>query len=201
MASSKNMDVDEAPEKLPNMWHSELLRTPLEDPLYCCYSIWCSRCAAYGLRGRVLDNDWSRYQCCGGSMPCSGSCGEEKCPRLCAVLEVIMCFTLAVTVTRSMLQDALQTKNTKCDNCILASMFFAHYLNCLCWILAAVTNVPFIDDVAIVTDRIADIYHCTPFCTCCSCIQTQHKLELDKRDGKINPRETGPPPQQEMSRY
>ncbi|KAG0606477.1 hypothetical protein M758_9G143600 [Ceratodon purpureus] len=166
MASSKNMDMDEALEKLPNMWHSQLLRTPLEDPLYCCYSIWCSRCAAYGLRGRVLDNDWSRYQCCGGSMPCSGSWGEEKCPRLCAVLEVIMCFTLAVFVTRSMLQDALHTKNAKCDNCI-----------------------------------IANIYHCTPFCTCCACMQTQHKLELDKRDGKINPRKTRPPPQQEMSRY
>ena len=57
--------------------------------------------------------------------------------------------------------------------------------------------MPFIDDAAIVTDRIADI----SYCTVCACIQTQHKLELDKRDGKINPRETVPPPQQEMSRY
>ncbi len=33
-----------------------------------------------------------------------------------------------------------------------------------------------------IIDRIADIYHCTPFCTCCACMQTQHKLELDRRD-------------------
>lgn len=197
MANSKNMSVFEARKQLPNMWDSELLRTPVESPAYCCYAMWCPCLVAYQQRGRVLYGDWSRYQCCGGSMPCSGSCGESKCPQLCAVVEVILCFTLAVSATRFMLQDALQIQNTKCDNCIIASMFFAQYLNCLCWIAAIFINIPFIDDAAIITDRIADI----SYCTVCACIQTQHKLELDKRDGLRQPRETIPPPQQEMSRY
>lgn len=197
MASSKNMHVYEARKGLPNLWHSELIRTPVDDPVYCCYSMLCPCAASYGLRGRVLYNDWSRYQCCGGGMPCSGSCGEESCPQLCAILEVTLCFTLSVSATRFMLQDALQIQNTKCDNCIIASMFFAQYLNCICWLVAMFTNVPFLDDAAIVTDRVADI----SYCAVCACLQTQHKLELDKRDGKLFPRETAPPPPQEMSRY
>lgn len=32
---------------------------------------------------------WSnRYTCCGGYMPCSGRCGESKCPELCLATEV-----------------------------------------------------------------------------------------------------------------
>ncbi|KAG0568774.1 hypothetical protein M758_6G042200 [Ceratodon purpureus] len=197
MASSKNMGAFEARKHLPNVWHSDLMHTPLEAPGYCCYAMWCPCLVAYQQRGRVLFGDWSRYQCCGGGMPCSGSCGESKCPQFCAVVEVTLCFTMAVSTTRFMLQDALQIQNTKCDNCIIATMFIAQYLNCLCWIAAMVTDIPFIDEAAVVTDRIADI----AYCTVCACIQTQHKLELDKRDGLIQPRMTVPPPQQEMSRY
>ena len=195
MAYSKNMPVYEARKSLPNLWHADLLTAPVEAPIYCIYSVFCPCLVAYQQRERVLYGDWSRYQCCGGGMPCSGSCGESSCPQLCAVVEVVLCFTLAVSATRFMLQDALQIQNTKCDNCIIASMFYAQYLNCLCQIAACITNAPFIDEAALITDRIADI----SYCTVCACIQTQQKLELDKRDGLIQPRI--PPPQQEMSRY
>lgn len=29
-----------------------------------------------------------RYTCCAGYMPCSGRCGESKCPELCLCTEV-----------------------------------------------------------------------------------------------------------------
>lgn len=73
-------------------------------------------CASYLLRKRALYNDMSRlfrtfmyidiyqfqfdrlslkvsslshrYTCCAGYMPCSGSCGESKCPQLCLASEV-----------------------------------------------------------------------------------------------------------------
>ncbi|XP_024524295.1 uncharacterized protein LOC112345364 [Selaginella moellendorffii] len=196
MASSKNMDALNARKQLPNVWQAPLMSTPARDPLFCFYSIFCPFCAAYQLRGRSLHNDWSRYQCCGGGLPCSGRCGEPKCPRFCAATEAVLCFPMSVTATRFMIQDSLGIQNTKCDNCIIATMWFLQYLNCICWLVATFTNVPFIDDAALVVDRVADI----AYCSVCACMQTQHKVELDVRDGLKPAVSRTPPAMQEMSR-
>ncbi|GAU19410.1 hypothetical protein TSUD_76540 [Trifolium subterraneum] len=39
------------------------------------------------------------------------------------------------------------------------------------------------------------------YCTVCACMQTQHKVEMDKRDGKFGPQPVmSVPPPQQMSR-
>ncbi|KAM3409453.1 hypothetical protein ACQJBY_002015 [Aegilops geniculata] len=43
------------------------------------------------LRRHALYNGMSRYVCCAGYMPCSGRCGESKCPELCLATE-LCCF-------------------------------------------------------------------------------------------------------------
>ncbi|MBA0593443.1 hypothetical protein Gorai_010386, partial [Gossypium raimondii] len=54
----------------------------------CCLAFWCGPCVSYMLRKRALYNDMSRYTCCAGYMPCSGRCGESKCPEFCLCTEV-----------------------------------------------------------------------------------------------------------------
>ncbi|XP_070011695.1 uncharacterized protein [Nicotiana sylvestris] len=111
-----------------NHWHTDLLRAPQSDPLFCCFSLWCGPCASYILRKRALYNDMSRYTCCGGYMPCSGRCGESHCPELCLCTEVFLCFANSVASTRFMLQDEFNLQTTKCDNCIIETMNFKRLL-------------------------------------------------------------------------
>ncbi|CAI0476137.1 unnamed protein product, partial [Linum tenue] len=56
----------------------------------CCLALWCGPCVSYLLRKRALYNDMSRYVCCAGYMPCSGRCGESKCPEFCLCTEVLV---------------------------------------------------------------------------------------------------------------
>jgi hypothetical protein len=72
-------------------------------------------CASYGLRKQAMYNDLSRYTCCNGACPCSGRCGETKCPEFCLCMEVTCCFAMSVATTRYMIQDELRIVTTKCD--------------------------------------------------------------------------------------
>lgn len=54
----------------------------------------------------------SRYVCCAGYMPCSGRCGESKCPEFCLATEVrlldsacyhFLCLHILFTFSRSFL--------------------------------------------------------------------------------------------------
>uniref|UniRef100_A0A452YRW4 Uncharacterized protein n=1 Tax=Aegilops tauschii subsp. strangulata TaxID=200361 RepID=A0A452YRW4_AEGTS len=85
----------------------------------CCLSLWCGPCVSYMLRRRALYNDMSRYVCCAGYMPCSGRCGESKCPELCLATEAFLCFGSSVASTRFLLQDEFNIQTTQCDNCII----------------------------------------------------------------------------------
>jgi hypothetical protein len=98
-------------------WDTDLKGAPCAAPGYCCFSVWCSWCASYQLRKRALHGDMTRYLCCGGFLPCSGRCGEAKCPEVCLCLETVFCFPQSVASTRWMIQDEMQLQNTKCDNC------------------------------------------------------------------------------------
>ncbi|CAF2058083.1 unnamed protein product [Brassica napus] len=73
-----------------NVWQSDLMSTVTADTPYCCFSCFCGPCVSYLLRKRALYNDMSRYTCCGGYMPCSGRCGESKCPQLCLATEHLL---------------------------------------------------------------------------------------------------------------
>ncbi|KAG5626687.1 hypothetical protein H5410_011905 [Solanum commersonii] len=198
MASADQMEKMKLRQNYRNHWHTDLIRATETDPL-CKLSIFIlfyAPCASYLLRKRALYNDMSRYTCCGGYMPCSGRCGESRCPEFCLCTEVFLCFGNSVASTRFMLQDEFNLQTTKCDNCIIGFMFCLQQLACISNIIACLTGSEEIQDASQLLNCLSDVV----YCTVCSCMQTQHKVEMDKRDGKFGPRPMSVPPVQQMSR-
>ncbi|KAH7653479.1 hypothetical protein IHE45_19G082400 [Dioscorea alata] len=149
------------------------------------------------LRRRALYNDLSRYVCCAGYLPCSGKCGESHCPELCLCTEVFLCFGYSVASTRFLLQDEFNIQTTQCDNCIIASMIFLRHLACLFSIVACIVGSNELNHASQILNCLSDIF----YWTVCACMQTQHKIEMDKRDGKFGPQPVmAVPPIQQMSR-
>ncbi|KAF3796716.1 hypothetical protein EJ110_NYTH00955 [Nymphaea thermarum] len=154
-------------------------------------------CVSYMLRKRALYGDMNRYVCCAGYMPCSGRCGESKCPEFCLFTEVLLCFGNSVASTRFLLQDQFNIQTTPCDNCIIGFMFCLQQLACIFSIIAMIVGSDEIQAASHALNCLSD----SVYCTVCACMQTQHKIEMDKRDGKFGP--PGPmavPPVQQMSR-
>lgn len=181
----------------PNVWHTDLMGTMVADTPYCCFAALCGPCVSYLLRKRALYDDMSRYVCCAGYMPCSGRCGESQCPELCLCTEVFCCFGNSVASTRFMLQDQFNLQTTRCDNCIIGFMFCLQQLACIFSILACLTGNEELQEASQCLNCLSDL----TYCTVCACMQTQHKLEMDKRDGKFGPQPMmGVPPVQNMSR-
>lgn len=179
-----------------NVWHTDLMSTMAADTPYCCFALFCGPCASYKLRKRALYDDMSRYTCCGGYMPCSGKCCERKCPTCCLCAEVFFCFGNSVASTRFMLQDEFNIQTTKCDNCIIGCMVCLQQVACICSIIACLVGSDELNDASQLLNCLADLV----FCSVCTCMQTQHKVEMDKRDGKFGIRPMVVPPVQEMSR-
>eukprot|EP00475_Leptophrys_vorax_P022842 TRINITY_DN31073_c0_g1_i1.p1 TRINITY_DN31073_c0_g1~~TRINITY_DN31073_c0_g1_i1.p1 ORF type:complete len:200 (+),score=15.84 TRINITY_DN31073_c0_g1_i1:58-657(+) len=180
----------------PNSWQVEMWQAPVKDFPFACITTFCSPCTSFWLRQRVLYNDMSRYQCCGGFLPCSGHCGEAKCPTFCLFMEVWCCFPSSVAATRYLIQDQLNIMNSKCDNGIIAFLVFLEQLACLFACLACILQNDAISDAAHVLRCLADVV----YCSVCTCMQTQHKVELDHRDSTIQQGAApmAPPPQQAM---
>ncbi|CAN6921774.1 unnamed protein product [Brassica oleracea] len=179
-----------------NVWHTDLTHSIQGDTPYCCFALWCSPCASYLLRKRALYNDMSRYTCCAGYMPCSGRCGEAKCPQLCLATEVFCCFGTSVASTRFLLQDEFQIQTTQCDNCIIGFMVCLSQVACIFSIVACIVGIDELSEASQLLSCLADMV----YCTVCACMQTQHKVEMDKRDGKFGPQPMAVPPPQVMSR-
>ncbi|KAM0981638.1 hypothetical protein ACFX2A_014948 [Malus domestica] len=138
----------------------------------------------------------SRYVCCAGYMPCSGRCGESKCPEFCLATEVFLCFGNSVASTRFLLQDEFNIQTTQCDNCIIGFMFCLQQLACIFSIVAMIVGSEEISEASQLLNCLADLV----YCTVCACMQTQHKIEMDKRDGKFGPQPMAVPQFQQMSR-
>ncbi|KAI3693637.1 hypothetical protein L1987_76585 [Smallanthus sonchifolius] len=153
---------------------------------HCCFALFCGPCASYKLRKRALYGDMSRYTCCGGYMPCSGKCGERKCPKFCLCTEVFFCFGNSVASTRFMLQDEFNIQTTKCDNCIVGCMVCLQHVACIFSIIACIVGSDELNEASQLLNCLADL--------------TQHKVEMDKRDGKFGMRPMDVPPVQQMSR-
>ncbi|KAG4987484.1 hypothetical protein JHK85_030467 [Glycine max] len=166
MASQQHIEKMQLRQNFRNLWHSDLLSTIQADTPYCCFSLWCAPCVSYLLRKRALYDDLSRYTCCAGYMPCSGRCGESKCPELCLGVEAFM----------SVLQR----------------------LACIFSIIALIVGNSEIRQASQLLSCLADFV----YCTVCACMQTQHKIEMDKRDGKFGPQSVmGVLRVQQMSRF
>ncbi|XP_071937293.1 uncharacterized protein [Coffea arabica] len=199
MAMQAKMEKMEMRQQYRNHWHTDLLNATAADPVFCCFAFFCGPCASYMLRKRALYNDMSRYTCCGGYMPCSGHCGESTCPEFCLCTEVSLCFANSVASTRFMLQDEFDIQTTKCDNCIIGFMFCLQQLACICSLIACIVGSEEIEDAAQMLNCLADMV----YCSVCPCMQTQHKTEMDKRDGKFGSAAAATmavPPVQQMSR-
>ncbi|GAB4834442.1 hypothetical protein Ancab_032698 [Ancistrocladus abbreviatus] len=191
-----NMEKMTSRQQYRNLWHTDLLHTLQADTPYFCFALWCAPCASYLLRKRALYNDMSRYVCCAGYMPCSGRCGESKCPEACLCTEVFCCFGNSVASTRFLLQDEFNIQTTQCDNCIIGFMFCLQQIACIFSIVAMIVGSNEISEASQILSCCADYV----YCTVCACMQTQHKVEMDKRDGKFGPQPMAVPPVQQMSR-
>ncbi|XP_048532740.1 uncharacterized protein LOC125511417 [Triticum urartu] len=197
MASSQaNLDKMQLRQSYRNLWHTDLPNAIQADFPYCCLSLWCGPCVSYMLRKRALYNDMSRYTCCAGYMPCSGKCGESKCPEFCLATEVFLCFGNSVASTRFLLQDEFNIQTTKCDNCIIGFMFCLQQVACIFSIVAAIVGSEELSEASQILSCLSDMV----YCSVCACMQTQHKVEMDKRDGKFGPQPMQVPPMQQMSR-
>ncbi|CAO2835583.1 unnamed protein product [Amaranthus hypochondriacus] len=76
-------------------------------------------------------------------------------------------------------------------------MFCLQQLSCICSLIACIIGDDDLQDLAQCLNCVSD----SVFCTVCACMQTQHKIELDKRDGiKSTYSAMQIPPPQEMSR-
>ncbi|KAF8103314.1 hypothetical protein N665_0188s0253 [Sinapis alba] len=137
-----------------NVWQSDLMSTVTADTPYCCFSCFW----------RALYNDMSRYTCCGGYMPCSGRCGESKCPQLCLATE--------------------------------GFMFCLNQIACIFSLVACIVGSDELSEASQLLSCLADMV----YCTVCACMQTQHKIEMDKRDGVLGSQPMSVPPSQQMSR-
>ncbi|KAG2375654.1 hypothetical protein LR48_Vigan401s000500 [Vigna angularis] len=198
MASQQHIEKMQLRQNFRNFWHTDLFTTIQADTPYCCFALWCAPCVSYLLRKRALYNDMSRYTCCAGYMPCSGRCGESKFPELCLAVEVVCCFGNSVASTRFMLQDEFNIQTTQCDNCIIGFMFFLQQLACIFSIIACIVGNSELREASQLLSCLADFV----YCTVCACMQTQHKIEMDKRDGKFGPQPAmGVPSAQQMSRF
>ncbi|XXG67104.1 hypothetical protein AAC387_Pa06g0523 [Persea americana] len=197
MGSEDRLKQMQLRQSYRNLWHTDLMSTITADCPYCCFAIFCGPCVSYLLRKRALYNDMSRYVCCAGYLPCSGKCGESRCPELCLCTEVFLCFGNSVASTRFLLQDEFNLQTTQCDNCIIGFMFCLQQLACIFSLLACITGNDEIGEASQILSCLADCV----FCTVCACMQTQHKIEMDKRDGKFGPPPVmAVPPVQQMSR-
>lgn len=178
-------------------WHTDLMGAVSAECPWCCFAVACPCVVSYMLRQRTLYYDMSRYTCCGGYMPCSGQCGEQKCPEVCLATEVLVCFAPSVATTRFLIQDQFHIQTSQCDNCIIGFMFCLQQAACICSLVACITGNGDIGDIAQALNWLSDIV----YCSVCACMQAQHKVELDKRDGKFGDAPAvQPPPPQQMSR-
>ncbi|KOM57132.1 hypothetical protein LR48_Vigan11g016400 [Vigna angularis] len=76
-------------------------------------------------------------------------------------------------------------------------MFCLQQIACIFSIVAMIVGSEEIQEASQLLSCLADFV----YCTVCACMQTQHKIEMDKRDGKFGPQPVmSVPPVQQMSR-
>lgn len=75
-------------------------------------------------------------------------------------------------------------------------MFCLQQLACIFSIVAMIVGSEEISEASQILSCLADMV----YCTVCACMQTQHKVEMDKRDGMFGPQPMAVPPMQQMSR-
>ena len=72
----------------------------------------------------------------------------------------------------------------RCDNCLIATMLVMQQIACILRCVAMITGSDELQGIADIMTLIADLL----YCSVCACMQTQHKMEMDVRDGKLAPK-------------
>ncbi|EMS51075.1 hypothetical protein TRIUR3_25674 [Triticum urartu] len=75
-------------------------------------------------------------------------------------------------------------------------MFCLQQVACIFSIVAAIVGSEELSEASQILSCLSDMV----YCSVCACMQTQHKVEMDKRDGKFGPQPMQVPPMQQMSR-
>ncbi|VAH05810.1 unnamed protein product [Triticum turgidum subsp. durum] len=219
-ASQEYMDKALLRRSYRNVWHTDLTNAIQADFPYCCLSLWCGPCVSYMLRRRALYHDMSSSLFFSLANPCVSVGVPDMCaaPGTCHAaagaaranaqnyasqqssdqpdFQAFLCFGSSVASTRFLLQDEFNIQTTQCDNCIISSMFCLQQLACICSLVACIVGNQELSEASQAISCVSD----TVYWTVCSCMQTQHKVEMDKRDGKLGGAAMTVPPMQQMSR-
>eukprot|EP00658_Telonema_sp_P-2_P077439 TRINITY_DN7004_c0_g1_i12.p1 TRINITY_DN7004_c0_g1~~TRINITY_DN7004_c0_g1_i12.p1 ORF type:complete len:268 (+),score=81.27 TRINITY_DN7004_c0_g1_i12:76-879(+) len=181
----------------PNKFQTSMCKAGCADP--CCCALTCVSCT-YGtswcLRRKVLDGDWSKYQCCQGfcDVPCCDDFGE-KCASCCGsgdgrcccmCLECICCPGLAISSSRLQLMVEYALVPEESDNQIIRFNNCMQCLACFCQVLAWV--VPECRQCATIVRILADIvFLCTASCMAAQ-INKEKNFQIELADkGETNP--------------
>eukprot|EP00128_Syssomonas_multiformis_P007622 Colp12_sorted_trinity150504_noHs@9082 len=154
-------------------WSLPLCDTCFARPSDFCCAFWCGPCFTYNQRKRILNDDLSQYQCCGGI--CCNNCCESQvksCPGFCLGLEVICCFWWALSANRWLIQSAYFIKTSIFDRFLITLACICSWVRC---ILSCFIDIP--DSIDLMIDCI--------YCVFSACLLTQQEAELDKRKGPI----------------
>ncbi|RVX10030.1 hypothetical protein CK203_012924 [Vitis vinifera] len=183
MATKQQLEKMSARQYYRNLWHTDLMHAISADCPYCCFATFCAPCASYMLRRRALYNDMSRYVCCGGYMPCSGRCGESRCPEFCLCTEVSLIlfrFSFALQIQlpahvlcckmssifrqqnaiTALLYFSFSLKNTLTHH-IFGFMFCLQQVACIFSIVAMIVGSNEIEEASRILSCLSDIVYCS----------------------------------------
>ncbi|RXH77044.1 hypothetical protein DVH24_019932 [Malus domestica] len=206
MPSQEYMDKMQVRQNYRNLWHSDLMGTIQADTrlhhvLHTCsgnehfimtcqdmYAVLVICPVAVGVgKVNVLNSAWQlRYTM-------NLELHRDSLP---VVSNFHPTLDIPVASTRFLLQDEFNIQTTQCDNCIIGFMFCLQQLACIFSIVAMIVGSEEISEASQLLNCLADLV----YCTVCACMQTQHKIEMDKRDGKFGPQPMAVPQFQQMSR-
>jgi hypothetical protein len=134
LARSTATMVRQSPETHTEHFEMDLCATCYEAPATFCFSVWCSPCAVYMQRGRILQHRWEEATCCMGYY---GSCFDEcmqACPRACTAFEVCACFWCSLFGNRAAIQDRYLIQNTACEDCLFWTACICSWVRCIVYV-------------------------------------------------------------------
>ncbi|KAK6137401.1 hypothetical protein DH2020_028873 [Rehmannia glutinosa] len=220
MGSQAHLDKMQLRQNYRNLWHTDLMRTIQNDPP--CSSIGTANsyvlyvhlmyillhvraflqemigpCVSYMLRKRALYNDMSRYVCA----------VLDICLAVVGVVKVVaLSFALRLSTGLALSHSKFLFLLALWYNFSLYWISFDpkigfHVLpptNCLHFSLVAmIVGSEELSEASQILSCLSDMV----YCSVCACMQTQHKIEMDKRDGKFGPQPAmAVPAAQQMSR-
>ncbi|KAK6263138.1 hypothetical protein QUC31_008954 [Theobroma cacao] len=215
MASQEYMDKMQIRQNYRNLWHTDLVRTIQRDPPYLTVTLSPKLCVFELPAFRVLVSDVFRVWGIRVGHVYPTCFGNERFITTCRGIHVVLVIChVAVGVEKANVlsfafalrfSSALGTQWPLPDFCCKTNstfkqqngfMFCLQQIACIFSIVAMIVGSDEIQEASQLLSCLADMV----YCTVCACMQTQHKIEMDKRDGMFGPQPMAVPPVQQMSR-